>query len=132
MVTSVPGGNLQLYSLLYATIEGSLLTEEASINITRSTNSQPVNTVAKGYAGESPGAPMVEIDIDNAVPAADFEFDPGDNMATLTPAEVGVVGPGGKRLVAKGFIISDTLKHAVNSESMQGIKFRGRMPGWKG
>lgn len=124
-------GNLQLYTLVYCTINGALLTEEASVTVTRSTNSQAVNTVAKGYAGESPGAAMMEVDVDNAVPAADFEFDPGDNMAALTPAEMGLVGPGGKRLKGKGFIISDTLKHGVNSESMISFKFRGGFAKWQ-
>ncbi len=118
--------NLQLYTLAYVTVNGSLLTEEASVTVSRSTGSQAVITVAKGYAGESPGAAMVEIDVANAVPAADFEFDAGANMKSLQEAEMGIVGPGGKTLVSKGFIISDSFKHSANSESMYDFKFRGQ------
>lgn len=117
----------QLYTLIYCTVNGKLLTEEASVTVTRTTNSQPVSTVAKGYAGESPGAPMVEIDVDNAVPSADFELDAGPFMNSLEAVEMGVIGPGGKQMIAKGFIISDTFGHSVNSESKYSFKFRGAM-----
>lgn len=117
--------NVQIYSLLYCLVNGKLLTEEASVTLTRSTGSQSVMTVAKGYAGESPGAETVEIDITSAVPAADFEFDAGAVMESLQAVEIGLAGPGGKVLTAKGFIISDSLKHSVNSESTYDFKFRG-------
>lgn len=117
--------NLQNYSLAYVTVNGSLLTEHASMDITRSTGSQAVMTVAKGYAGESPGASTVEIDITNAVPSADFEFNPGPFMKALQPVEIGII-VASKTLVAKGFIISDAIKHSVNSESTLSFKFRGQ------
>ena len=117
--------NVQIYSLLYCLVNGKLLTEEASVTLSRATGSQSVMTVAKGYAGESPGAETVEIDITNAVPAADFEYDAGAVMESLQAVEIGLAGPGGKVLTAKGFIISDSLKHSVNSESTYDFKFRG-------
>jgi hypothetical protein len=116
--------NVQLYTLAYCTADGKLLTEEASITVNRATNSQAVNTVAKGYAGESPGAPTVEIQVQNAVPAADFELNAGPFMKALKSVEMGVICAG-KQLVAKGFIISDSFKHSVNSESMYDFTFRG-------
>jgi len=116
--------NVQLYTLAYCTADGKLLTEEASITVNRATNSQAVNTVAKGYAGESPGAPTVEIQVQNAVPAADFELNAGPFMKALKAVEMGVICAG-KQLVAKGFIISDSFKHSVNSESMYDFTFRG-------
>jgi hypothetical protein len=116
--------NVQLYTLAYCTADGKLLTEEASLTVNRATNSQAVNTVAKGYAGESPGAPTVEIQVQNAVPAADFELNAGPFMKALKSVEMGVICAG-KQLVAKGFIISDSFKHSVNSESMYDFTFRG-------
>lgn len=117
--------NAAIYSLLYVYANGALLTQEASVNVRRSTGSQAVVTVANGYAGESPGAGMVEIDVSNAIPAADFEFDAGRAMESLQAVEIGVVGPGGKQLTAKGFIIEDSFQHSVNSESKYDFKFRG-------
>lgn len=115
----------QLYTLLYVLANGRLLTEEASVEVKRMTGSQAVTTVAKGYAGESPGANMIELDIENAVPAADFEFDAGAYMEAMEVVEIAIVGPGGKQLTCKGFIIEDSLKHGTNAESKYSFKFRG-------
>lgn len=115
---------LQLYTLMYVTVNGRLLTEEAQADFSRSSNSQAVTTVAKGYAGESPGAAMSEVDVTNAVPAAGFEFDAGDSIEGLIPVEIGILA-GGKQAVIPGFIISDSIKHSVNSESNYNFKLRG-------
>lgn len=115
----------QLYTLLYCTIRDRLMTEEGSMTVRRSTNSIAVSTTAKGYAGESPGAAMVEIDVENAVPAAGFEYDAGDDMEALEFVEIGCIGPGGKVLKARGAIIEDTLQGGVNAESKYSFKFRG-------
>jgi hypothetical protein len=115
---------LQLYALAYCLVDGAILTEEASIQVNRATNSQPVNTVAKGYAGESPGAANCEIQVTNAVPSKDFEMNPGKYMKGLKEVEIGVL-VAGKQLTAKGFIISDSFKHSVNNESTLEFSFRG-------
>lgn len=117
--------NVQVYSLLYAIVNGNLLIEEASCTVNRQTRSQEVNTGPKGYAGESPGAMMMEVDIMSAVPAIGIEFDAYAAMSGLIPTEIGIMGPGGKTLKQKGFIIADTIKHAVNSESTYDFKWRG-------
>lgn len=122
--------NLQLYTLAYVTVGGALLTEEASVSVTRRTNSQQVTTVAKGYAGESPGAPNCEIQVTNAVPAADFELDPGPFMKSLQVVEIGLIAAG-KQITVKGFIVEDTFKHSVNAESTLDFSFRGRFPDWE-
>ncbi len=115
---------LQLYSLAYVLVDGAILTEEASVTVNRATNSQAVNTVAKGYAGESPGAASVEIQVSSAVPSSDFELNPGRFMKALKDVEIGVL-VAGKQLTARGFIISDSFKHSVNAESMLDFTFRG-------
>lgn len=120
-----------LYTLAYILIDGMLLAQEGSITVTRTTGSNPVHTVALGYSGESPGAAMVEIDVKNAVPSADFEMNPGKYMKALKEVEVGVLGPGGKQLVARGFIISDTFTHSVGAEASLEFKFRGKFKDWE-
>lgn len=116
--------SLQLYALAYVLVEGAILTEEASVQVNRATNSQPVNTVAKGYAGESPGAANVEIQVTNAVPSKDFEMNPGKYMKALKTVEIAVL-VAGKQLTATGFIVSDSFKHSVNNESTLEFTFRG-------
>lgn len=115
---------LQLYSLMFVTVNGRLMTEEFSVSVSRSSNSQPVQTTAKGYAGESPGGAMTEVDVTSAVPAADFEYNAQDAIEGLIPVEVGVI-MAGKQAIVKGFIIADTFKHSVNSESSYDFKMRG-------
>lgn len=119
--------NLALYAPLYVTVNGTLLLQELSFVMNRTTNSQPVATVALGYAGESPGAAMADIDVDNAVPAAGIEFDAGNFMAALIPVEVACIGPGGKQCAVKGFIIKDTIKHSVNNPSQYTFTLRAAM-----
>lgn len=122
----------------YATIiiDGvGVLSEEASISLDRTTNSQPVMTVVKGYTGESPGAPMVELSVDSAVPSTGFELDPGLYMAALSLNSHGenpngvnftiVLSEGAVSFGFKGFIYADNFQHAVNSASKLTFRARG-------
>jgi len=120
-------GNAQLYTLVFFSADGTLLAEEVEVDVARTTNSQPVSTVAKGYAGESPGAPMVEVDVRNAIPAGGFEFDMGKKMMGLIPVDVQVWGPGGTSLKGKMFVISDSVRHGVNQEAAYSFRARGAM-----
>ena len=119
--------NEALYSLIYVRINGALLTEEASVRLRRMTNAQVIKTVAKGFAGMSPGAPMAEIALSNAIPAADFEFDAGPAMLALETVEV-CLECAGKQAVCKGFITEDGLEHAVDSPSKYDFNIVAKFP----
>jgi hypothetical protein len=123
-------GNLAQYTLLFETANGALLAQEQAITIRRSTNSQPVATVALGYAGESPGAPMMEVTVRNALPANGIEFDPGPAMAGLIPVSLYTLGPGGKQLKGECFIHEDSIQHSVNSPAEITFNARGPMTLW--
>lgn len=120
---------LQLYTLVSCYVDGTLLAEEVSVSIDRNTRAQEVLTVAKGFAGLSPGAAMMMITIDNAVPSADFELNPGPRMKALAVVELTLFAAN-RTLTTKGFFIEDSLSHAVNSESKLNIKFAGEMADW--
>lgn len=109
--------NQQLYTLLFAVTNGNLLAEEQQVDITRTSGAQRVMTVAKGFAGLSPGAALCEIDVKNAIPAGGFEVDFGTAIAGLVPVDVQVIGPGGKSLKHKAFIERDSIRHGVNQEA---------------
>lgn len=121
--------NLQLYTLANVYVNGSLLAEEASVTVDRATNSQQVITVAKGYAGESPGAAMTELSVENVVPAADFELNPGKFMGSMQVVEFSAFAAG-RTLTFKGFIVSDNFSHAANSASKLSFKARGSFSDW--
>lgn len=119
--------NLSLYSLIYLTINGALLTEHLSVEVRRLTDAQVIKTVGKGFAGVSPGSLWCSIDIKNAIPSADFELDPGPFMKALQSVEVGLQ-LASKQGTSKGFIIEDSFSHAVDSPSGLSMKFIGTFP----
>ncbi|MDI3282114.1 hypothetical protein [Polyangium sp. 15x6] len=122
--------NLQQYTKAVVYVNSSVLSEEASVTIKRTSGSQPVKTVAKGYAGESPGSPMTEITVSNAVPSADFELNPGQYINLLDIVEVTIFAAG-RTLTVKGSIIDDNFSHAVDSEAKLEFNFRGGPSDWQ-
>lgn len=114
----------QVYSIMNVLVAGKLLTEHTEATVKRSTKSNPVETVAKGYAGEAPGAPSCEIDISNVIPQDDIEFDAGDAMEGLLPIEFTMVAFGAQ-LIFKGFIHSDTFSGGVNKATTYNFSARG-------
>ncbi len=117
-------GDVQVYTLAFATVNGGILTQNSGIAMERTTGSQPVLTLLRGYAGESPGAGMTTISLQNVVPAVDFEFMADVFMESLTAVEIGV-NVASRIMVCKGFIIKDSYKQSVNGEGQYDMDFRG-------
>lgn len=122
--------NFQLYTQAFVYINSALLAEEAEVRVARTTNASDVLTVAKGFAGQSPGAAMTTITVTSAVPAADFEFDPGRYMNTLETVEV-TIAAAGKTMTLKGFIPEDGFNHSVNSQSQLEFTIKGNFALWE-
>lgn len=120
--------NVQLYTLLYVTVANALLIEHGQLSLKRVGGGQIVGTVAKGFAGISPGMSTCQIEVTSAVPAAGFEYDAGDVIQGYIPVEMGVVGPGGKTGKATGFIMEDDLKGALDQPSSYSFNFVGNFP----
>lgn len=114
----------QLYTQVYVTINGKLLLEHASMTLNRSSGAQPVNTVGRGFAGVSPGAPVSSITIENALPVAGFEFNAQDYLKELETVEIGLLAAG-LAFTSEGFIMEDTLQHGVSSASGYSFQFMG-------
>ena len=112
---------LQLYSNAFCTLDGKILSEEASISVEKKSGLMPVYTVPKGFAGMSQGAVYCEVTIECAVPAIDFEFNPDSYMRTAQVVEVGIV-MANRQTVFKGFITDATYSHSANQESKLIIK----------
>ena len=120
----------QLYTQCEVYRNGGKLTEETSVKLTRTTKAQIQETVARGFAGVSPGAKMIQISVENAVPSADFEYDAGDDMGELRVAEITLFAAG-KTLTSKGFITDDNFNHSVNSPSTYSFEFTGEWAIWE-
>jgi hypothetical protein len=121
---------LEQYTLALIELDGLLLTEEADVAVDRDTRSQEQNTVAKEYAGESPGAKIMRIDVTNAVPAADFELNPGPYQAIGKLARIKIFAAG-RTLKTQGFIISDNFRHGVNKEATLMFHMRASWADWQ-
>jgi hypothetical protein len=122
--------NVQTYTKAVVYVNSNLLTEESNVTVKRESGSNEVKTVAKGYAGESPGAPMTMITVRNAVPSADFEFNPGLNINRSEEVEVSIFAAG-KTLTVVGFIISDNFTHGVGNQAELEFEFRGGPSDWQ-
>lgn len=118
--------NLGLYSILVGVVGGNLLAQEQEIDFSRTANAQQVDTVILGFAGMSPGSPMLEVDVNNAAPQGGLEFDAGPYILALGLVPVQVIGPGGKVMKGDAFIISDNGRHGVNQQMR--YNFRMIMP----
>lgn len=109
--------DLQQYSKVTVYYNSNLLVEEVSMGADRESGAQVVKTVSKGFAGTSPGSPMMTIEIVEAVPANGFDISTlGPDMKNQTVREVTLFSAG-KSLTTKGFVMKDSLKHGVDKES---------------
>lgn len=111
----------QLYSNASVYINGALLVEQVDVTVDRKSGAIVQLTQAKGFAGMSPGAAMMEVSFDNAVPATGMEYDPGDDMQNLRTVAITVFA-GGASLTSTGFVTEDTFKKAVNKEASLSMK----------
>lgn len=121
---------VQRYTKAVVYVNGSLLTEESSCTVKREGGSNPVKTVAKGYGGESPGAAMTMITVKNAVPSADFEFDPGPFINRVESVEITVFAAG-RTLTVTGTIFEDNFQHGVEGAAELEFQFRGGESNWE-
>lgn len=55
--------------------DNSTLAEATSLSITNTSNANPVTTMKGGLRGRSRGAPMANIQVDNAIPKAGMEVE---------------------------------------------------------
>jgi len=119
----------QLYTIAEVFVDGKKLMEEASVKVTRDTKAQPVNTVARGFAGMSQGSRELQISVESAVPSTDFEMNPAQYMNT-TKAVTLTIRAAGRSLSSQGFITKDDFSHSVNSEAKLSFEFMGEYADW--
>ena len=122
--------NIQTYSKALVYLNGDLLSEESNVTVKRESGGNAVKTVAKGYSGRSPGAPMTTISVTNAVPSNDFEKDPGAFMLQNEPVEVTIFAAG-RTLICQGFIIDDNFQHGVENAASLEFNFEGGASMWQ-
>lgn len=120
---------IQLYTKVDVYINNSLLTQNASVKLTRDAALLPAHNTSKGFAGFTQGAPFLQCEVDNIVPLAGFEYDPGNdeqssNIVTLTLVAAG------STLTSDGGITGDDLSYAINAQTSFNFKFYGEYAQW--
>ena len=120
--------NQQAYAAASVYINGSRLSEEASVTVEFKKlpfKKQKLGTTCNPFPNI-----ITEIDISNAVPSVDFEFDPtqfmfgNNNLIELT------IFAAGRTLTVKGSIMSSNFSHVVDSASKLDFKFTGGKSEW--
>ena len=121
--------NTQNYTKAVVYVNGKLLAEEGTCTVKRESGGNAVKTVAKGYAGRSPGAAMTMITVKNAVPSADFELNPGAFINNSESCEISIFAAG-RTLTVEGFIIDDNFQHGVDAAAELEFNFEGGPSDW--
>lgn len=114
------------YSLIYAAIDSTTLTEEAKISFKRTSGGKAIETLALGFAGVSKGASLMNGQIFNMIPAqSGLEFDAGPYIASLQPVSMKIVRSDGAGLVFQAVILDDDTSHGVGSAASYVLNFLG-------
>jgi len=108
--------NLQLYTKLFAFVDGKILGQSNSVSITFKSNAQIINTIVYGFQGLSPGSAHIEFSIDNVVPSKDFELDPTPYIGQLKKVEL-VFDGASRNLRINGFITDSNFSQSTDSPS---------------
>ena len=122
-------GQSRQYANIIVAREGTQITEETSIRVSRDFANKPVKTVARGFAGTVKGGPMMRVQIRNAVPAAGVEYDPGPDGASATPRTWTFIR-GGQHLTAAMVVETDDTEHSVDNETVLNFDLVGPMQQW--
>jgi hypothetical protein len=121
--------SLQKYANILIALDGGILLEAQSVDVSRDTKGQIIETMAKGMAGVSPGAAFATANIKNAVPMPGIEFNMDKHVtSTGVPnvVELTLFIGSGQVLTTKGFIMKDTVSGATNSPTGYSFEFTGQ------
>lgn len=120
-----------LYDLPFAYVNGELLAENLEVDITFESDIAQVKTIPQGFAGITPGSPVVMIKIKQAVPITGFEFDFAAAMISSTPLEfmAQLGGSGLSMTVPEAWVIGPvTLSGSVGKATDNDITLVGAAP----
>lgn len=116
---------MALYTNARMEINSTLMLQVTSLEVTRNSGAIDQHTMPLGWAGESPGSPMMNIRADNAVPSAGLEFDAGVYMASLTEVSV-TIYLDNQTLTTRGIINQDTLRKGVDQNASYSFEMKAK------
>ena len=119
-----------IYSKATVYLNGNLLSEAISVNISETQNLNVINTLA-GRFGVSPGAAATTISCNSGAPSGDFEVNPTKFMFKKLQVVNVVVFVSGRTFRCKGFINSSTFSSEVASAAQLSFEFIGGEGTWE-
>lgn len=122
-------GGMQLFSNAYLFAGGTLIAMAASIQIEKKSNSTPIHTLHRGFAGQCHGSGTTELTVEQAIPTKDFELIGGSLVdfwvASGLPVDFGII-MGARTTRLKGIVDSASYSHSVNDASKVSFHVIGR------
>jgi hypothetical protein len=117
---------MALYDGLFAFVNGQLLAENTSLEVSVDGDSQAVMTTVKQYAGESPSPKITMVTFENVVPVTGFEIDIVQKFLDSEEVELMLqFGGNGKKMKSKGVLLSPKVSSGVGKTTTLSFGFRG-------
>lgn len=114
------------FANITAYINDDVMSYASSVGIKRMSNAKKVDTMVRGFAGMNQGSPSMQLSIETKVPAAGFEYDPGQDILDQNPVDITLVRGDGATMTVQGIPDSDDLSKSVDNEA--GLKFDFNCP----
>ena len=115
------------YAVGYVFLDGQLLAEELTCDLSYDPKNNIVVTQQKGFAGITMGAGVFTATVTNAIPRAGLEVDYYKLASDRTPVEF-IVHAAGKKRISKGFIGPVNEKFGTDQSSTLDFTFTGEEP----
>ncbi len=122
---------MAIYDQLYAFANGALLVENTSLDIKLDSEDTQVKSIAKGFSGISPGAPIVMITIKSNVPISGPEYDFADSLLSKVPIEFKAQygGSGLSLTVKEAYVVGPlSISTAIGKATEEDIVIVGKAP----
>lgn len=112
-------------------LNGRAMVECQNVSVTVRSNASDVNTIHKGRAGSSDGAPTVDVTIGLAVPKKGEDFDFDTAVVKNTPVAL-VYKVGGKRVQVVINLVESGTEVSTDSAARRNVTGRGGEPKFVG
>jgi hypothetical protein len=123
--------SIGVYDQVFQYINGALLAENTTITLALEGQEQDVNTIVKGFSGQTPGPTKVVASCSNVIPISGFEVDTWNMQLNSVKVEMKFqFGGSGKALTSEGFIRGNKIEGGVGNTTGLDFEFHGGPGGW--
>ena len=115
------------YGQMLILMDGILLVEAASCEVSNENKDQDVETLVKGFSGVTPSPDKTMIKVESFVPSTGFEVDlqAREKARKVTEISLVMLGSSGQKLNSRGFVRNVSVKSGVGQNSTVSFDFVG-------